>query len=41
VIPCDHPDLRLLIYTPVLTTDAPARLRRLAGAAAPPSTSPG
>ncbi|MDX6350709.1 MAG: hypothetical protein QOF84_5499 [Streptomyces sp.] len=41
VIPCDHPDLRLLIYTPVLTTDAPARLRRLAGAAAPPATSPG
>ncbi len=27
--PSDHPDVHLVIYTPVLTTDAPARLRRL------------
>ncbi|GAA3080524.1 helix-turn-helix transcriptional regulator [Pseudonocardia yunnanensis] len=27
--PSDHPHVRLLIYTPVLTTDAPERLRRL------------
>jgi transcriptional regulator with XRE-family HTH domain len=27
--PEDHPDLRVVIYTPVLTTDTPARLREL------------
>jgi transcriptional regulator with XRE-family HTH domain len=39
--PCDHPDLRLMIYTPVLTTDAPERLRLLSDTAAPPTTSSG
>ncbi|WP_345613713.1 helix-turn-helix transcriptional regulator, partial [Pseudonocardia adelaidensis] len=27
--PSDHPDLQVVIYTPVQTTDTPARLRRL------------
>ncbi|HEY4418503.1 MAG TPA: hypothetical protein VGN22_03245, partial [Pseudonocardia sp.] len=27
--PSDHPHVRLLIYTPVLTTDTPERLRHL------------
>jgi transcriptional regulator with XRE-family HTH domain len=30
--PSDHPHLHLVIYTPVLTTDTPQRLRRLIGA---------
>jgi transcriptional regulator with XRE-family HTH domain len=29
--PADHPHLRLVIYTPVLTTDTPERLRKLIG----------
>ncbi|NMH75750.1 helix-turn-helix domain-containing protein [Pseudonocardia xinjiangensis] len=29
--PSDHPNLRLVIYTPVLATDSPQRLRRLVG----------
>jgi hypothetical protein len=29
--PSDHPDLHLVIYTPVLTTDTPARLHQLLG----------
>jgi transcriptional regulator with XRE-family HTH domain len=29
--PSDHPHLRLVIYTPVLTTDTPERLRQLVG----------
>lgn len=29
--PSDHPDLHLVIYTPVLTTDTPARLQQLLG----------
>jgi transcriptional regulator with XRE-family HTH domain len=27
--PSDHPDLHVVVYTPVLTTDTPARLRRM------------
>ncbi|GAA1318577.1 helix-turn-helix transcriptional regulator [Pseudonocardia xinjiangensis] len=27
--PSDHPDLNLVVYTPVVTTEAPARLRKL------------
>lgn len=27
--PSDHPDLNLVVYTPVLTTEAPARLRKM------------
>jgi MmyB-like transcription regulator ligand binding domain len=30
-----HPQLHLMIYTPVLTTDAPSRLRQLVDSEAP------
>lgn len=33
--PSDHPDLHVIIYTPVLTTDTPERLRELLHSAAP------
>lgn len=38
--PSDHPDLHLVIYTPVLTTDTPARLRRLVDGGAQSTTPP-
>jgi transcriptional regulator with XRE-family HTH domain len=33
----DHPDLRLVVFTPVLTTDTPARLHQLTGYQASPT----
>jgi transcriptional regulator with XRE-family HTH domain len=36
--PADHPELNLVIFTPVLTTDTPARLRQLLGSQAPLGT---
>jgi transcriptional regulator with XRE-family HTH domain len=39
--PWDHRDLHVVILTPVLTTDAAARLRQLVDPHAPPPTSPG
>jgi transcriptional regulator with XRE-family HTH domain len=38
--PSDHPDLHLVIYTPVLTTDTPARLHQLLDIQASTTTSP-
>ena len=40
LVPSGHSDLHLVIYTPVRTKDAPARLRQLVGTRAPPTTSP-
>jgi transcriptional regulator with XRE-family HTH domain len=36
--PSDHPDLHLVIYTPLLATDTPARLRQLLDLQASPTT---
>ena len=36
--PTDHPDLHLVIFTPVLTTDGPTRLRQLLDTQTPPLT---
>jgi len=36
--PADHPELHLVIFTPVLTTDTPARLRQLLDSQAPRAT---
>ncbi|MET8249622.1 helix-turn-helix transcriptional regulator [Streptomyces sp. NPDC005202] len=38
--PSDHPDVRVVIYTPVPTTDTAARLRKMIDDKAPPPTSP-
>jgi transcriptional regulator with XRE-family HTH domain len=37
----DHPDLHIVVYTPVRTTDTPARLRQIADVEAPCIISPG
>jgi transcriptional regulator with XRE-family HTH domain len=36
--PADHPEMHLVIFTPVLTTDTPARLRRLLDSQTPRTT---
>jgi len=36
--PADHPELHLVIFTPVLTTDTPARLRQLLDSQTPRAT---